>query len=173
MDAAVGLSAPDVLVAMKLVAHPERSASVRELGDELGMSKSAVAYSLGRLRALDLVKEERGGARRVNKLALRDFLEHGLRWVAPATVGDFELGLPTAHSAQVLARNLIGDADPVVMPLAHGPMRGRAVTPLHPLAPKAAAKDETLYRLLSVVDALRIGRARDRKVALEELRSWL
>jgi hypothetical protein len=136
------------------------------------MSKSSVAYSLRRLNALGLVKEESGG-RRINKLALRDFLENGVRWVAPARLGDFELGLPTAHTADVLARNFVGDADPVVMPLAHGPVRGRAVSPLHPLAPKAAAQDERLHRLLAVVDALRIGRARDRQVAAKELRSWL
>src|SRR5262249_31664192 len=156
---------------MKLVAHPERAGSVRQLGEELGMSKSAVANSLRRLSSLDLVKEERG-LRRINKLALRDFLEHGIRWVAPANLGDFELGLPTAHSADVLARNLVGDADPVVMPLPRGPVRGRAVSPIHPLAPKAAARDERLHRLLALVDALRIGRARDRQVAAKELRSW-
>ena len=171
MDA-VALAPADVLVAMKLVVHPERAGSVRQLGEELGMSKSAVAYSLNRLIALDLVKGE-GGARRINKLALRDFLENGVRWIAPAKLGDFELGLPTAHSADVLAQNFVGDADPFVMPLAHGPMRGRAVSPLHPLAPKAAARDERLHRLLAGVDALRIGRARDRQVAAKELRSWL
>jgi DNA-binding MarR family transcriptional regulator len=163
----------DVLVAMKVAAHPDDSASVRQLGDELGMSKSAVAYSLRRLHALDLVKEREGGGRRINKLTMRDLLENAVRWIAPARVGDFELGLPTAHSAEVLARNLMGDADPLVMPLAHGPARGRAVSPLHRLAPRAAAKDAQLHRLLAVVDALRIGRARDRKVAAAELRAWL
>jgi hypothetical protein len=168
----ITLAPADVLVALKLVAHPDRAVSVRQLGEELGMSKSSVAYSLRRLNALNLVKEARG-VRRINRLALRDFLENGVRWIVPATLGDFELGLPTAHSADVLARNFIADADPVVMPLAHGPARGRAVSPLHPLAPKAAARDACLHRLLAVVDALRIGRARDRQVAAKELRSWL
>jgi hypothetical protein len=162
----------DLLVALKLVAHPDRSASVRQLGEELGMSKSAVAYSLGRLQAVHLVNQG-GGRRRVNRLALRDLIENGVRWIAPARVGDFELGLATAHSADVLARNFVSDADPVVMPLAHGPLRGRAVNPLHPLAPKAAARDERLHRLLAVVDTFRIGRARDRQVAAKELRAWL
>lgn len=136
------------------------------------MSKSAVANSLNRLIALGLVKEEEG-ARRVNKLAFRDLLENAIRWVAPAKLGDFELGLPTAQSADVLAEKLVADADPVVMPLPHGPMRGRAVSPLHPLAPKAAARDERLHRLLAIIDALRMGRARDRQVAAKELRRWL
>jgi hypothetical protein len=162
----------DVLVALKFVAHPGSAFSVRQLGHELGISKSAVAYSCCRLHALNLVKEE-GGTRRINRLALRDFLENGVQWVAPARLGDFELGLPTAHSADAMARNFVGDDDPVVMPLAHGPARGRAVSPLHPLAPKAAAQDERLHRLLAIVDGLRIGRARDRQVASKELRCYL
>jgi hypothetical protein len=38
---------------------------------------------------------------------------------------------------------------------------------------RSAAKDPKLYRLLAVVDALRIGRARDREIAAAELRAWL
>jgi DNA-binding transcriptional ArsR family regulator len=163
----------DLLVALVLAAHQDAAASVRQVGEEIGLSKSAVANSLRRLRELDLVKDDGHGGRRLNRLALRDCLEHAVRWIAPAKVGDFELGLPTAHAAHVLAKKLAGDQDPVVIPLPHGPVRGRAVSPIHPLAPGAAAKDPKLYRLLAVVDALRIGRARDRDIAAAELRTWL
>ena len=88
-------------------------------------------------------------------------------------MGDFELGLPTAHAAGSLSGKFVGDADPLVMPLQHGPMRGRAVTPLHALAPRAAANDARLHHLLSLMDVFRIGRARDRQVAAAELRAWL
>jgi hypothetical protein len=109
----------------------------------------------------------------VNKLMARDFLEHGVRWIAPAKVGDFQLGLPTAHSFESLARKLAGDPDPVVLPLPQGPVRGRAVSPLHPRAPAAAERDPDLLRLLAIVDALRMGRTRDREVAVAELRACL
>lgn len=157
---------------MKLAVHEDEAASVRRLEDELGLSKSAVANSLHRLARLGLLRVE-GRTRRVNKLRLRDCLEHAVRWIAPAEVGEFVLGLPTAHSAGALADKLRGDDDPVVMPLPEGPVRGRVVTPIHPLAPAAAAKDPKLYKLLAAVDALRMGRARDRKLAAEELRACL
>jgi hypothetical protein len=162
----------DVLVAVKLAAHPEAQPSVRQLGQELGLSKSAVAYSLRRLGELHLVVDI-DGHRRINKIALSECLEHAVRWIAPARVGDYELGLPTAHASTVLAAKFAGDEDPVVMPLAHGPVRGRAVTPLHPLAPAAAARDAKLHELLALVDAFRVGRARDRQVAAVELRARL
>jgi DNA-binding transcriptional ArsR family regulator len=163
----------DLLVAAKVAAHPQAQPSVRQLGEELGMSKSAVAYSLRRLGELGLVEEGEGKRRRVNKIALCDCLEHAVRWIAPAKVGEYELGLPTAHTAGVLAAKFVGDDDSVVMPLAHGPARGRAVTPLHPLAPPAAARDPKLYDLLALIDAFRVGRARDRHAAAVELRARL
>ena len=173
MDESRKLSAADLLVVLKLAAHQGAFPAVRQLERELGLSKSSVANSLNRLRHFDLVKADQHGRRRVNRLALRDFLEHAVRWVAPATVGDFELGLPTAHSAEVLARKLSGDEDPLVLPLPHGPSRGRAVSPIHPKAPEAANKDPELLRLLAIVDAFRLGRARDREVAAAELRACL
>lgn len=168
MDA---LSPADLLVVLKLAVAPEHVGSVRALGTDLGMSKSAVANALRKLEAAGLIRGASG--RRVNRLALRELLENAVRWLAPASLGEIAVGLPTAHSADVLARHFIGDPDPVVMPLADGPVRGRAVEPLHPLAPAAAARDPELHRLLAVVDALRIGGARDRQVAARELRTWL
>lgn len=163
----------DLLVLLKLAAHREASPSARELEAELGISKSSIANSLIRLRELELIKDGAApGSRRVNRVILRDFLEHAVRWLVPATVGDFELGLPTAHSAKAFATKLSGDDDPLVLPLPHGPKRGRAVSPIHPKAPEAARRDPELLHLLTIVDAFRVGRARDREVAAAELRAW-
>lgn len=166
------LQAIDVLVILKLVALGQPAAPVRLLADELGLSKSAVALSVHRLEACGLLRRDENG-RRINRLALRDCLEHAVRWIAPAEIGGTRIGLPTAHAAPPLSARLIGGEDPVVIPLPRGPARGRAVTPLHPLAPRAAARDPKLHALLALVDAFRIGRARDREVASLELRSCL
>ena len=112
---------------------------------------------------------EEGEHRRINKFALQWCLQHSVKWIAPAEVGGAALGLLTAHSAPPLTSKLFGDDGPVVMPLLGGPARGRAVTPLHPLAPQAAERDPKLHTLLALVDALRIGGAREREVATTEL----
>ena len=164
------LKPADLLIAAKLAVSENSSASVRDLEAQLpGISKSSIADSLRRLRALDLVKDAGKGKRRVNRVALLDCFENGARWLVPARVGEFELGLPTAHASEAIASKLSGDEDPVVMPLEHGPKRGRAVAPIHPAAPKAAARDPKLHRLLAVVDSFRIGGAREREVARSEL----
>lgn len=162
----------DVLVVLKLAALGDAEASVRELDEQLGVPKSTISLSLRRLREHHLLREV-GGRRRLQRIALRDLVETGIRWIAPAEIGDYELGLPTSHAAEPLASHLRGDPDPLVIPLPHGPARGRAVTPIHALAPRAAANDEKLYRLLVIADAFRIGRPRDREVAKMELRRYL
>jgi hypothetical protein len=162
------LQAVDLLVILKLSALGRPSAPVRLVAEEIGLSKSAVALSLRRLGAMGLLREE-GEQRRINKFALQWCLQHSVQWIAPAEVRGARLGLLTAHSAPALASRLIGGDDPVVIPLPHGPARGRAVTPLHPLAPGAAARDPKLYALLALVDAFRIGGAREREVAATEL----
>jgi len=43
------------------------------------------------------------------------------------------------------------------------------VQPLHPGVPGAAQRDPVLYDLLALVDALRIGRARERALAEKEI----
>jgi DNA-binding Lrp family transcriptional regulator len=166
------LQAVDILVILELAALGQPSAPARLVAEEIGLSKSTAALSLRRLEALGLLRSE-GEQRRIDKLALRECLERAVRWIAPAEIGRPRRGLLTAHAAPVLASRFIGDDDPVVIPLPRGPARGRAVTPLHPLAPRAAARDPKLYALLALVDAFRIGRARGREVAAAELEACL
>ena len=47
--------------------------------------------------------------------------------------------------------------------------RGVTVEPLYKTAPAAALRDPFLYELLALIDALREGRARERKLAEKEL----
>jgi hypothetical protein len=50
-----------------------------------------------------------------------------------------------------------------------GKVKGLSIEPLYSSVPSAAKIDAGLYELLALVDALRIGRARERKLAEEEL----
>lgn len=58
-------------------------------------------------------------------------------------------------------------------PYAKGTTRGYSLAPLYPTVPQAAAKDAQLYELLSLVDAIRDGRARERNLAAKELQARL
>ena len=84
---------------------------------------------------------------------------------------DLARGLPTAYAAEPLKSALQSSTDPPpVWPHVDGKVRGYSFAPLYKHAPAAALKDEKLYELLTLVDALRDGRVRERKLAMDELR---
>ena len=100
---------------------------------------------------------------------LLEFLEHGLRYVFPVKAGAIQRGMPTAHSAPPLKDVVLSD-EPYVWPWAKGRVRGQTVEPLHHGVPAACAEDLQLYELLALTDVLRLGRARERRQAVEALR---
>jgi hypothetical protein len=51
-----------------------------------------------------------------------------------------------------------------------GKVRGEALSPLYKSVPTAAQKDKKLYECLALVDAIRAGRARERKLVETLLR---
>jgi hypothetical protein len=57
-----------------------------------------------------------------------------------------------------------------VWPFEQGKVRGVSLSPIYETAPFAAEKDPKLHELLSLVDSLRIGGAREKKLAEAELR---
>ena len=58
---------------------------------------------------------------------------------------------------------------PLVWPTPAGTMRGSSIEPLSKWAPNAVREDPHLYKLLSAVDAIRVGGARETSIALEYL----
>lgn len=156
---------------LKLAARDGDKWTFAQLAKELAMSASETHSALQRCADAGLYQPDN---RQVNKSGLLEFLAHGVRYVFPARAGAITQGLPTSYAAEPLnARIRFDEHEVPVMPLLHGPARGPEIPPLFASAPKAAAKDLRLYRLLAMVDALRSGRARERKIAVELLRSEL
>jgi hypothetical protein len=107
---------------------------------------------------------------RLNRSSLLEFLVHGIRYAFPAEIGPPTRGIPTSYAAPPLSRAIADAGDlPPVWPCPDGKVRGYSFVPLHKNVPKAALADERLYELLALVDALRNGRARERKLASQEL----
>src|SRR5688572_19663240 len=123
------LSSSDIAVAVILAQHPD--ATFEELSNRLGLSVSKAFNAVKRLGASGLLLPE---GRRVNRLALLEFLEHGLRYVFPAEPGKLKLGVPTAHSGPVLAKEIEAGGEVYVWPTPTGSVRGREIKPLVPRA---------------------------------------
>jgi hypothetical protein len=81
-------------------------------------------------------------------------------------------GVATAHSASPL-NNIIESEEAYVWPYGKGELRGQSIEPLHPNVPEACLRDENFYELMALCDVLRVGRAREKNIAVEELKNRL
>ncbi len=167
------LKPQDLVLALKLVAVGQAPWTQAELARALHLSASEVNHGLRRLEASHLYLPEE---RRIVRASLAEFLVHGLRYAFPAQLGEVVEGMVTAYSAKPLADQLLAGTEDKVVWLFRDPAgreRGRAIEPLYPTVPHAAAEDPALHELLALADALRVGRARERALAREELRKRL
>ncbi len=140
-----------------------------QLATELAMSPSEVHASVKRAQSAKLIHGPEL-KNRPNLAALEEFLVHGLKYAFPADRGEFTRGVPTSYAAGPL-RDVIGQgSEPIpVWPHPQGKERGIAFEPLYKTAPGTALRDAAFYEYLALADALRDGRARERKYAEQEL----
>ena len=161
------LKPQDLLVALKLVAHPDDEWTYASLARSLHMSAAETHAAISRLKACRLFSVT---SRRIAPKNLLELLVHGLWYVFPAEQGVPAKGIPTAWSTAPLSSRIARRAeDEVVWPSERGKVRGRAIAPLYRSAPEAAMEDPALHELLALADALRAGRPRERKLATDEL----
>ncbi|PIP84332.1 MAG: hypothetical protein CO113_14820 [Elusimicrobia bacterium CG_4_9_14_3_um_filter_62_55] len=167
MRSLAGIKPQDILVLLKLTLLKEQNWRHKDLVDALGLSQAEISFSLQRCVNSGLLTPDK---KRVIRAAFCGFLIHGLRYVMPARLGPVDRGIPTAHSASPLNRVIVANEnDKYVWPHEFGTARGQTVLPIYPSAVKAAMNDPELHELLALIDALRVGRAREKKLAVEEL----
>lgn len=160
----------DVVVGIALaVWRRAPNATFAQLGEVLQLSPSTVHESVRRLQAAGLL---RPSGRVPNRLALEHFLEHGVRYVFPPAFGKEAWGVPTAHVGPML-KDQFDTQQPVVWPDAKRRYRGTALQPLYPQATALPENAPEIYSALTLVDALRIGQARERNAALKALKLML
>ncbi len=165
-----GIKPQDVLVLLKM-AQSDLDWRLVDLAQEVGLSVSEVSMALERARRCHLLDHSK---KRVFRSALLEFLLHAVKYVYPAEPGPVCRGIPTSHSAPPIKGRIVSsENDQYVWPDADGEVRGQAIEPLYPSVPQAARRDAKLHELLALVDALRVGRARERAIAIDELKERL
>jgi hypothetical protein len=168
------LKPQDLLVLLKVAAHPPQRWTYAALGAALSMSASETHASVQRAVASGLAVAPARGQWSPIRANLLEFVLHGVRYVWPAIPGPVKRGVPTAFGAEPLASQLT--AAPGEAPVwAHpkGTSKGPTLSPLYRTAPQAALADPALHRLLALLDALRTGRARERALAAKLMQAEL
>lgn len=161
-----GMRPLDIVILLQIALYKDDSWLAKDLANKLKISASEVSESLNRSAIAGLLSADK---KILMKSSLTEFLEFGLKYVFPQNPGALVRGIPTAHSAPPLKKLLHSD-EIFVWPFANGDVRGQAIEPLYRTVPEIAFQDERLYELLTLSDALRIGRVREQKIAIEELR---
>jgi hypothetical protein len=160
-----GMRPQDIVILLKIAAMGNKNWYMKDLAYSLGISQSEISESLNRSVICGLISCDK---KKLMKKSLLEFLEFGMKYVYPQQPGPVVRGIPTAHSVPPLSLH-ISSSEIYVWPDADGDHRGQAIEPLHPGVPGACKKDDRLYELLSLSDAVRVGRSREYKIAVNEL----
>jgi len=167
-----GLRPQDIVLLLKLVANwPQRQWQGKDLAYALALSTSEISDSLARCRFSRLLAADPQYLE-VQRQGLLELLLHGLPYLFAVHPGPQARGMVTGASAPPLSQTF-GVEPAYVWPTAEGELWGTAVEPLYAGVPTAARRDARLHELLALVDALRLGRPRERIAASKLLTEYL
>lgn len=156
----------DIVVLLKIISYGDKPWLQVPMAKELMIGQSEMSRSLSRLKFCCLIDDS---GRKVRRLALMGFLESGIAYVFPQRPGSIVRGIATSHSASPLKEQIQSD-ESYVWPSAKGKLKGQAIQPLYKSVPEAAMNDTKLHEMLALVDAIRVGSAREKKLAVAELK---
>jgi len=163
------LKPQDLVIALKLSANRERVFTFNQLAQELNMSDSEIHAGFLRAEKSRLVTRRNGKMESVDP-ALKEFIEHGVKYAFPSVIGAMQRGVPTGVSAQPLNQFFIKNNEaPLVWPTPDGNTRGHSLLPLYHSVTDSIQNDSELYERLAHVDAIRCGAAREREIAITEI----
>lgn len=160
-----GMRPQDIVVLLDIITMDQRPWMMKDIAYGTGISASEVSESLNRSAIAGLYDKSKS---KVKGHALVEFLRYGLPYVFPQEPGAITRGIPTAYSAPPL-NELILSKDKLVWPYPKGKERGQAIEPLYPTVTEKVQNNPELYELLALVDALRVGKAREKELARKEL----
>lgn len=164
-----GMRPQDVVVLLKIVTKGKHPWLNKDLAHELYISAAEISDSLNRSSIAGLIDHTR---KKVHRASIMEFIEHGLHYVFPAVPGTMVNGIYTAHSHPVMQPHFSSELH-YVWPDARGEVRGLSIEPLYKEQVKAAREDRSLYLMLALIDVIRVGRIREMKFALSELKKFL
>jgi len=161
-----GMRPQDVVVLLKIILLDDKFWQYKDLAKELFLSPAEISLSLQRSAVAGLVNSEK---RKVHRQTFLEFLQFGLHVVFPVIPGGIVNGLYTAHSHPFMKQFFTSEAA-YVWPDVMGKDRGQSILPLYKDVVKAALQDEDLYKMLALLDIVRVGKMRELKIAIKELK---
>jgi hypothetical protein len=164
-----GMRPQDIAILLKICCINDANWQLVPLSNALQISISEISESLNRSRLAHLVDYNK---KQVNRQNLLEFLEHGVHYVFPQQPGATVRGIPTAHSHPHMKKMFISDVD-YVWPDNKGSAMGMMIEPFYAKQTEAVKEDPLYYKLLALVDVIRVGKVREVKFAITGLKKYL
>jgi hypothetical protein len=164
-----GIRPQDIAILMKVVSLGNQTWQLTVLSNSLAISISEISESLNRSRLAKLIDYEK---KKVNRQNLLEFLEHGIKYVFPQQPGSMVRGIPTAHSHPFLKEIFISEMN-YVWPDSKGEIMGLSIEPLYPKQIHAVKDKPVFYKLMALIDVVRVGKVREIKFAVAELKKQI
>lgn len=156
----------DVAVLLKIIVIENQHWQLVVLSNSIKISISEISESLNRSRHAKLIDFNK---KKINRQNFMEFLEHGVKYVFPQQPGALVRGIPTAHSHPFMKNKFISEMN-YVWPDNKGKEMGLTIEPFYPKQIEAVIEDQTYYKLLALVDVIRVGKVREIKFAVNELK---
>jgi hypothetical protein len=167
------LKSQDVLLLLKLLSfglEKRDRPSQADIAETLGLSQPEVVHCFSRLKRSGLLSSQG----EIKPMAMIEFIVHGLKYVFPAELsGGMGRGILTCASAIEELKKNLGPREQAdqnyVWPSSDGSSRGILVEPIYSSATFAALHDKRLHEFLALVDSIRLGGVRERRLAQERI----
>lgn len=156
-------------MACKLFTMGEAEWTFSRLAGSISMSVSETHAATERCKKAGILGTPRGKLTVVRKRFF-ELLTLAVPQVFYAVRGQIGPGVPTSVYAAPLVGKFPSNEDsliPLVWLHAGGTVKGESLLPIYPTVPKAVQHDNPLYELLSLVDVIRTGNIKERKLAID------
>ena len=164
-----GIKPHDLLILLYITEYCEDGFTVMNISKALKISQSEISESLNRSKIGKLI----GHDKNIFRKSLYELLIYGVKHMFPIIPGNIVRGVATSHSALPLSELIVSGGESYVWQYSNGKARGMSVKPLYKTVPEISEELPELIELLTLVDALRIGRTREVNLAKDELKERL
>lgn len=141
----------DVVILGKLISAKVWP-SQKEIGDSLKLSQAEVSHALKTLGHVGLINLT---TKKINKLAITEFITHALKYLYPIEKKGTGRGILIGPSSSTFKGKVQSDEYNYIWPDSNGDSKGIVVTPLLPELSSSVMENEILYKFLNVVEIFR------------------
>ena len=140
----------DIVILGKLISEKVWP-SQKEIGDSLKLSQAEISHALKTMDQIGLINLT---TKKINKLAVMEFITHGLKYLYPIEKKGTGRGILIGPSSSTFKGKVQSDEYNYIWPDPNGESKGIVVTPLLPEL-SSIKGNEVLFTYLNVIEIFR------------------